>query len=106
MYRKWPSEFDYSQAAPKGHLPLTNALRGTQLFQVRAAAAAAAAGGEGRLCVGRTLHRARAQQGRTGSHALPRTAPAQAIMEHPAFEKKVTKSLDERSAQLASKPLF
>lgn len=35
-YRKWPQEFNYSTDAPKGHLPLTNALRGTQLFQVRA----------------------------------------------------------------------
>lgn len=32
-YRKWPSEFTYSLDAKKGHLPLTNALRGTQLFQ-------------------------------------------------------------------------
>jgi hypothetical protein len=32
-YRKWPAEFVYEQGAPKGHLPLTNALRGTQLFQ-------------------------------------------------------------------------
>jgi hypothetical protein len=32
-YRKWPAEFNYSIDAPKGHLPLTNALRGTQLFQ-------------------------------------------------------------------------
>ena len=31
-YRKWPAEFDYSLNAKKGHLPLTNALRGTQLF--------------------------------------------------------------------------
>lgn len=33
MYRKWPAEFNYSYEAPKGHMPLTNALRGTQLFQ-------------------------------------------------------------------------
>jgi hypothetical protein len=33
VYRKWPGEFDYSMDAVKGHLPLTNALRGTQLFQ-------------------------------------------------------------------------
>jgi hypothetical protein len=38
VYRKWPGEFNYDsplepKAAPKGHLPLTNALRGTQLFQ-------------------------------------------------------------------------
>lgn len=33
VYRKWPSEFDYSADAPKGHLPLTNALRGTRLFE-------------------------------------------------------------------------
>ena len=32
VYRKWPSEFNYSADAPKGHLPLTNALRGTRLF--------------------------------------------------------------------------
>lgn len=33
MYRKWPAEFKYVYDAPKGHMPLTNALRGTQLFQ-------------------------------------------------------------------------
>lgn len=33
VYRKWPMEFIYSMDAPRGHLPLTNALRGTQLFQ-------------------------------------------------------------------------
>jgi len=39
VYRKWPGEFDYSvpqpgsNRPPKGHMPLTNALRGTQLFQ-------------------------------------------------------------------------
>jgi len=33
MYRKWPAEFNYSYEAVKGHMPLTNALRGTQLFQ-------------------------------------------------------------------------
>ena len=38
FYRKWPGEFRYDsplepKSAPKGHLPLTNALRGTQLFQ-------------------------------------------------------------------------
>jgi hypothetical protein len=32
-HRKWPQEFDYSQEAPRGHLPLTNALRGTRLFE-------------------------------------------------------------------------
>lgn len=32
-YRKWPNEFIYKPEAEKGHLPLTNALRGTQLFQ-------------------------------------------------------------------------
>lgn len=65
VYRKWPAEFDYSLDAPKGHLPLTNALRGTQLFQ--------------------------------------------AILEHPAYDKKgnAAKSIDERAAQVAaSKPLF
>ncbi len=33
IYRKWPMEFNYTMDAPRGHLPLTNALRGTQLFQ-------------------------------------------------------------------------
>lgn len=33
VYLKWPAEFIYSLDAPKGHLPLTNALRGTQLFE-------------------------------------------------------------------------
>jgi hypothetical protein len=33
VYRKWPAEFVYSMNAVKGHLPLTNALRGTQLFE-------------------------------------------------------------------------
>lgn len=33
VYRKWPAEFKYAYDAPKGHMPLTNALRGTQLFQ-------------------------------------------------------------------------
>ncbi len=32
-YRKWPQEFKYNSSAPKGHLPLTNCLRGTQLFK-------------------------------------------------------------------------
>ena len=32
-YRKWPLEFDWKKDAKKGHLPLTNCLRGTQLFQ-------------------------------------------------------------------------
>ncbi|KAK9806963.1 hypothetical protein WJX72_008753 [[Myrmecia] bisecta] len=32
-YRKWPMEFNYSLDAVKGHLPLTNCLRGTQLFK-------------------------------------------------------------------------
>ena len=32
-YRKWPAEFTYTTDAPKGHLPLTNCLRGTQLFK-------------------------------------------------------------------------
>lgn len=31
--RKWPGEFIYKLDAPKGHLPLTNCLRGTQLFE-------------------------------------------------------------------------
>jgi hypothetical protein len=31
VYRKWPSEFKYEAGAPRGHLPLTNALRGTQV---------------------------------------------------------------------------
>ena len=33
MCRKWPQEFQYTVDAPKGHLPLTNCLRGTQLFK-------------------------------------------------------------------------
>lgn len=33
VYRKWPAEFKYTYEATKGHMPLTNALRGTQLFQ-------------------------------------------------------------------------
>lgn len=33
VYLKWPAEFNYSFEAVKGHMPLTNALRGTQLFQ-------------------------------------------------------------------------
>lgn len=33
VYRKWPQEFFYKEDAPKGHLPLTNALRGTRLFE-------------------------------------------------------------------------
>jgi len=33
VYLKWPKEFVYGREAPKGHLPLTNALRGTQLFE-------------------------------------------------------------------------
>lgn len=32
-YRKWPLEFNWVADAKKGHLPLTNALRGTQLLQ-------------------------------------------------------------------------
>lgn len=33
VYRKWPMEFTYDLTATKGHLPLTNALRGTRLFE-------------------------------------------------------------------------
>mmetsp|Transcript_23376 Transcript_23376/g.60746 ORF Transcript_23376/g.60746 Transcript_23376/m.60746 type:complete len:259 (+) Transcript_23376:1-777(+) len=33
FYRKWPAEFIYTMDAEKGHLPLTNALRGTELLQ-------------------------------------------------------------------------
>eukprot|EP00192_Tetraselmis_astigmatica_P018210 CAMPEP_0117668098 /NCGR_PEP_ID=MMETSP0804-20121206/11342_1 /TAXON_ID=1074897 /ORGANISM="Tetraselmis astigmatica, Strain CCMP880" /LENGTH=248 /DNA_ID=CAMNT_0005475915 /DNA_START=152 /DNA_END=898 /DNA_ORIENTATION=+ len=33
IYRKWPGEFIYTKDAEKGHLPLTNALRGTELLQ-------------------------------------------------------------------------
>ena len=33
IYRKWPGEFIYNKEAEKGHLPLTNALRGTELLQ-------------------------------------------------------------------------
>lgn len=32
-YRKWPQDFLYKEMAAKGHLPLTNALRGTQLLK-------------------------------------------------------------------------
>ena len=32
-YRKWPEEFKWEESAAEGHLPLTNALRGTQLFE-------------------------------------------------------------------------
>jgi len=32
-YRQWPTEFKYNTDAKKGHLPLTAALRGTQLHQ-------------------------------------------------------------------------
>lgn len=32
-YRKWPEEFIWEKEAKKGHMPLTNALRGTQLFE-------------------------------------------------------------------------
>ena len=32
-YRKWPQDFTYDMSAKKGHLPLTNCLRGTQLFK-------------------------------------------------------------------------
>mgnify|MGYP007096449857 CR=1 FL=1 len=50
--RKWPGEFKYEAGAAKGHLPLTNALRGTQLFEAilehpAFASAPASAGGEG-----------------------------------------------------------
>jgi len=31
-YRKWPEDFQWRADAAKGHLPLTNALRGTQLI--------------------------------------------------------------------------
>lgn len=33
VYLKWPTEFIYSQDAVPGHLPLTNCLRGTRLFE-------------------------------------------------------------------------
>eukprot|EP00793_Prasinoderma_coloniale_P001179 PRCOL_00006170-RA len=32
-YRKWPEEFKWEADSAEGHLPLTNALRGTQLFE-------------------------------------------------------------------------
>jgi len=32
VYRKWPAEFIYADNAPRGHLPLTNCLRGTRLL--------------------------------------------------------------------------
>ena len=35
IYRKWPGEFNYTIDAPRGHLPLTNALRGTQVGRAR-----------------------------------------------------------------------
>ena len=31
-YRKWPEEFIWEKTAAKGHMPLTSALRGTQLL--------------------------------------------------------------------------
>ena len=33
IYLKWPTEFIYSLDAAPGHLPLTNCLRGTRLFE-------------------------------------------------------------------------
>lgn len=63
IYRKWPLEFTYTMEAVRGHLPLTNALRGTQLLQ--------------------------------------------ALLEHPAFEKTISKrSIDDvtkEQSQSASK---
>jgi hypothetical protein len=49
VYLKWPAEFVYSFDAAKGHMPLTNALRGTQLFQaiMEHPAFAASKGGKG-----------------------------------------------------------
>ena len=32
-YRKWPEEFIWKKEAAKGHMPLTSALRGTQLLE-------------------------------------------------------------------------
>lgn len=32
-YKKFPMDFSWAADAPKGHLPLTNCLRGTQLFE-------------------------------------------------------------------------
>ena len=32
-YRKWPEEFIWKKEAARGHMPLTNALRGTQLLE-------------------------------------------------------------------------
>jgi len=32
-YKKFPMDFSWASDAPKGHLPLTNCLRGTQLFE-------------------------------------------------------------------------
>ena len=32
-YRKWPEEFIWEKEAARGHMPLTNALRGTQLLE-------------------------------------------------------------------------
>ena len=46
-HSKWPGEFKYEAAAAKGHLPLTNALRGTQLFEAILEHPAFAEGGAG-----------------------------------------------------------
>lgn len=55
VYRKWPAEFNYSYEATKGHMPLTNALRGTQLFEAifqhPAFDKSAAAGGSGKKSI-------------------------------------------------------
>lgn len=53
VYRKWPAEFKYTFDAPKGHMPLTNALRGTQLFQaiMEHPAFAKSAGGKAGLSI-------------------------------------------------------
>ena len=37
-YRKWPEEFIWKKEAAKGHMPLTSALRGTQLLEAHARA--------------------------------------------------------------------
>jgi hypothetical protein len=59
VYLKWPAEFNYSFEAVKGHMPLTNALRGTQLFQAimehpawnKAATAAGGSGGSAAMSI-------------------------------------------------------
>lgn len=103
-------EFMYTTEAPKGHLPLTNALRGTQLIQVSmhavripdgpgfAAACgcasdmlAAAAQPLGILCMSQCTLCAAASTALAGRFGFSMTLASlelQAIFEHPAFERK------------------